>query len=402
MQPFKGIRILDLTTVLAGPFCGYQLALLGAEVIKIERPGKGETIRSRPNGSKELGEQGMSLAFMTQSANKRFITLDIDKPEGRQVFLKLAATCDVIIENLRTDSMDKRGIGFEAVRALKPDIIWCAISAYGRDGPKQQHPAYDSVIQAWTGLMSLNGTEDGLPLRTGAPIVDYATGLAGAFAIASALFQQRDTKAGQYIDVSMLDTTLTLMASVVTQYSNTGAAPRRLGNQANSGNPCSATYDTKDGSLAIATNEEHQVRNLLTQIGLTDLLDDPRFARDDERRKYAMELRAEIQKMLRRKSANQWESELNDHGVPCARVRTIPEAMAEPQVAARGFMHTFAPEKSGTGKELKVPLAAFKLAHGGPHAISPPKSVGADTTAVLGEAGYDQAEIDALRSAQVI
>lgn len=402
MQPFNGIRILDLTTVLAGPFCGYQLALLGAEVIKIETPGKGETLRGRLDGDQALGDQGMSLAFMTQSANKRFITLNLDKPEGREVFLKLASTCDVVVENLRTGSMDKRGIGFDAVRALRPDIIWCAISAYGRTGPKKHHPGYDNVIQAWSGLMSLTGDEGGVPLRTGAPIVDYATGLAGAFAVASALFHRYGTGKGQYIDLSLLDTTLTLMASVVTQYSNFGVAPKRLGNHVSSGHPCSTTYDTKDGLLAIATNEEHQVKSLLAHIGQSELLDDPRFAPGNARQKYAIELRAAIQKELREKSASQWESELNDKGVSAARVRTIPEMFDEAQVEARGFMHTIEPVESGLHRSLKVPLSAFKLAHGGPRVTSPPKRAGTDTVAVLTEAGYDQAEIAALRSAEAI
>lgn len=167
MRPFTGLRVLDLTRVLAGPYCGYQMALLGADVIKIEPPGNGETLRWRPTGDLELSRQGKSLSFFTQSSNKRFMTLDIDSAAGQEVFLRLAASCDVVIENLRTGSMEMRGIGYDVVRARRPDVIWCAISGYGRNGPKRRDPAYDSVLQAWTGYMSLNGPREGPTWKSG-------------------------------------------------------------------------------------------------------------------------------------------------------------------------------------------------------------------------------------------
>ena len=402
MQPFAGIRVLDLTRVLAGPFCGYQLALLGAEVIKVEPPGRGETIRWRATGDPELGRQGMSLGFLTQSANKRFVTLDLDKPGARDVFLRLAATCDVVVENLRTGSMEKRGLGYEAVRAVKPDVVWCAISAYGRNGPKQQHPAYDSVIQGWSGMMSITGTKESAPLKAGPPIIDYATGLAAAYAVSAALFQRSRTGEGQYIDLSMLDTNLALMSSVVTQYVNTGTPPQPAGNDASSRAPSSTTFETKEGLLAIATNEEHQVVGLLRHLGLAALVDDPRFAPGEARRQHTAELRAAIQEKLRAQTALQWEAELNAKGVPAGRVRTIPETMAEAQVAARGFMHTIPAAETGIGKDVQVPLAPFRFAHDGPAVRSAPKGVGADNDAVLGELGYSPDEIAGLRSAAVI
>ena len=402
MQAFTGIRVLDFTRVLAGPYCGYQMALLGAEVIKIEPPGTGETLRWRATGDLELSRQGMSLSFMTQSANKRFMTLDVDTHEGRELFLRLAASCDVVIENLRTGAMEKRGIDYATVRKLKPDLVWCAISAYGRNGPKRHDPGYDSVIQAWSGFMTLNGSRDSAPLKAGPPIVDYATGLAAAFAVSAALLQRNQSGEGQYIDLSLLDANLMLMASVVTQFANNGVTPRSAGNDAGSGNPCSTTYDTQQGLLAIATNEEHQEIRLMRDLAQETLIGDPRFASDASRRKYQMELRAQIQHRLRSKSADLWEAELNQEGVPAARVRTIPEAMSEAQFAERGFMHLFSATETGVGKPIHVPLAPFRFEHSGPTAHTPPKPVGADTDAILGELGYDAQGIAALRLANAI
>src|SRR5574340_281045 len=251
-RPFAGIRVLDLTRVLAGPFCAYQLGLLGAEVIKIERPGRGETVRWRTEADPSFGEQGMSLGFMTQSANKRFLALDIDKPEGREIFLRLAAGADVVVQNLRTGSADRRGIGYGDVKSVNPKAIFCSITAYGNTGPKKHHPAYDSVIQAWSGLMSITGTPESAPLKVGPPVIDYATGIAAAYAVSAALYQRNQTGAGQYIDLSMLDTTMILMASVVTAYLNTGAPPKPAGNNASSRAPASTTFNTADGLLALA------------------------------------------------------------------------------------------------------------------------------------------------------
>jgi formyl-CoA transferase len=401
-RPFAGIRVLDLTRVLAGPFCAYQLGLLGAEVIKIEQPGRGESIRWRLEADPSFGRQGMSLGFMTQSANKRFVTLDIDKPEGRDVFLKLAARADVVVQNLRTGSAARRGIDYERVKAVNPRVVFCSITAYGNTGPKASHPAYDSVIQAWSGLMSVTGTPQSAPLKAGPPIVDYATGVSAAFAVAAALFQRGRTGEGQYIDLSMLDATVILMASVVTAYLNTGAAPRPAGNDAASRSPASTTFNTADGLIAFAINEEHQFRNLMKGIGREALLADPRFAEPAARREHIPALRAAIQEALMARSAAQWEAMLSPIGVPAGRVRTIPECMAEEQTASRGLFHTFTAAQTGLARDIQLPLAPFRFAHDGPRADTPPRAIGADTDAVLRELGYDEAGIAGLRAAGAV
>ena len=397
-RAFAGIKVLDLTRVLAGPFCAYQLGLMGAEVIKIERPGRGESLRHRPESDPSYGKRGMALGFMTQSSNKRFITLDLDKPEAREIFLKLAAQCDVVVQNLRNGSAEKRGIGYEQVKAVNPKVIFCSITAYGDTGPKRSDPAYDAVIQAWSGFMSVTGTAETGPLKAGPPVVDYATGISAAYAVAAALFQRNRTGEGQYIDLAMLDVTLiSLMASVATAFLNTGNPPKPAGNNASSRAPASTTFNTAEGLLAIAVNEEHQYQAMMKVIGLASLNDDARYKEPAARRENVPTLRAAVQQALMTRTAAEWESVLNPAGVPAGRVRTIPECMTEPQTESRALFHTFAAHESGLGRELKVPLAPFRFAHDGPRADTPPRELGADTDAVLRELGYDAGAIERLR-----
>lgn len=401
-RAFAGIKVLDLTRVLAGPFCAYQLGLLGADVIKIEPPGRGETVRWRTEADPTFGQQGMSLGFMTQSSNKRFLSLDLNKSEGRDVFLKLAAQCDVVVQNLRGGSAKKRGIDYDAVKAVNPEVVFMSITAYGGTGPKQSHPAYDSVIQAWSGFMSVTGTKDTGPLKAGPPIIDYSTGLAAAYAVSAALYQKQRTGKGQYIDMSMLDTNLILMASTVTAYLNTGAAPKQAGNDAASRAPASTTFNTADGLIAFALNEEHQYQGMLKVLGLQALNDDARFATPAARRDNIPALRALMQEKLMARAAADWEPLFNEAGAPAGRVRTVPECLAEAQTLSRSLFHTFPPSATGFKKELKVPLSPFSFAHNGPRADTPPRPVGADNETILGELGYDANAIAALRAQHVI
>ena len=401
-RPFAGIRVLDCTRVLAGPFCAYQLGLMGADVIKIEKPGRGETVRWRADNDPAYGERGMSLGFLTQSANKRFVTLDLDAAEGREVFLKLAAQCDVVVQNLRTGSAGKRGVGYEDVKKVNPKVVFCSITAFGNTGPKANHPAYDAVVQAWSGFMSTTGTAETGPLKAGPPVIDYGTGMCAAYAVASALFQRERTGEGQYIDVSMLDATITLMASTVTEYLNTGVPPKPSGNNAASRAPASTTFNTAEGLLAIACNEEHQFRRMMDTLGLAALLEDERYRESAARRRNVQPLRAAIQNALMTKSAAEWEALLAPNGVPAGRVRTVPETMAEAQVASRELFHSFPPAETGLPRDLRVPLAPFRFAHDGPRADTPPRTIGADTDAVLGELGYDGAAIARLRAAGAV
>jgi crotonobetainyl-CoA:carnitine CoA-transferase CaiB-like acyl-CoA transferase len=266
-QPFAGLRVIDLTRVLAGPYCSYLLGLLGAEVIKVEPPGRGETIRRRAGGDPALAEAGVSVAWSTQSSNKRCITLDLDRPRGQALLRELAAGADVLVHNLRTGSAEKRGIGYAQLSEINPKLIYCAITAYGGNGPRATHPAYDSVIQAVSGLMSLTGQPDGDPLKVGPPVIDYVTGMNAALAVVCALFERTRSGRGRSIDLAMLDSNFALMTSALTLFVNTGRQPARPGNDAASRAPASTTYRVSDGQFAIAINEEHQYVHLFQSMG---------------------------------------------------------------------------------------------------------------------------------------
>jgi len=402
MQAFDGIRILDVTRVLAGPYASYQLALLGADVIKIEPVVKGESTRWRSEGDAQLGNMGMSPSFLTQGANKRSLTLNLDSKDGQEIFLKLAATADVIVQNLRTGSMEKRNLGYEQVCKVRPDIIYCSMTGYGRTGPKARYPAYDSVIQAAAGFMSITGTPESGPLKSGPPVVDYAMGLAGAYAISAALFQRSRNGKGQHIDISMLDSCMALMSSILTTYVNTGNPPTLRGNEAPSRSPASTTFKTADGLLAIAINEQHQFVHLLEAIGLDEMLNDERFKDAASRRDHTEILRAAIQEALLKDSACNWEPIINNAGVPAAEVLTIPKVMESTQVKDRQFFGEFSQSDSGLGRTIRVPKSAFQFQSDGPMLNKVPPRVGENVDELLRELGFTIEDIADMKARGIV
>lgn len=402
MQALKGIKIVDLTRVVAGPYCTYQLALMGADVIKIEQVGRGDPVRHSGAGSDaHFWKHGMATNFLPQNANKRSLTLNLKHDEGRAIFLKLAANADVVVENFRSGVMNKLGIGYETLRATNPKLIFCSLTGYGQLPPKGHHTAYDGVIQAAGGLMSVIGTKETGPLKVGPPITDYATGMAAAYAISTALFQREREGCGQYIDVSMLDTALALMSSYVTDYFATGNPPGPRGNEPASRSPSAGTYDTQDGKLTLGANEDHQYERLCRALGLAQVLTDARFMTIDERRKNSDILRAEFRRVLLTRGADEWETLLNDAGVPAARIRTPAEILQHPQVTGRGVLHTFKNVK-GVERDVTVLSAPFRFAHDGPQLNSPPPLIGEHSDAILGELGYSSADIERLRREGVV
>jgi crotonobetainyl-CoA:carnitine CoA-transferase CaiB-like acyl-CoA transferase len=402
MQAFDGIQILDVTRVLAGPYASFQLALLGADVIKIEPVSKGESTRWRSEGDAKLGNVGMSPSFLTQGANKRSLTLDLNSKAGQEIFLKLAKTADVIVENLRTGSMAKRNIGYEQVRAIKPDIIYCSLTGYGQTGPKANYPAYDSVIQAAAGFMSITGTPESGPLKSGPPVVDYAMGMLGAYAISAALFQRSRNGEGQHIDISMLDSCMALMSSILTTYVNTGSPPGLRGNEAPSRSPASTTFNTADGLLAIAINEQHQFEHLFQAIGLSAMLQDARFKDAAGRREHTQVLRNAIQDALLKDSAENWEPIINMAGVPASKVLSVPEVMESAQVKDREFFGQFTQQENGLDRDLKLPKAGFKFLNNGPALRTPPPRVGQDVNDILQALGYSENDILNLKKDGVV
>src|ERR1700742_2348548 len=274
-RPFEGVKILDFTQVLAGPYASYQLALLGADVVKIERRG-GEDMRRTPL-SREWADRNLAPAFQAVNGNKRSLTLDLSKPEAIAIVKKLAAEADVVMENFRPGVMDKLGIGYEALSAINPRLIYCAISGFGQTGPEKNGAGYDGKIQAMSGIMAITGHEETGPTRAGFAICDVLSGATAAFGVASALFQRSHTGKGQLIDVSMLEATLAFLSGQIADYSVAGHRQHLSGNQAVSRKPTANLFRAGEGYLLLAVNNEKQYRALMAAIGREDVLKDPRF-----------------------------------------------------------------------------------------------------------------------------
>jgi crotonobetainyl-CoA:carnitine CoA-transferase CaiB-like acyl-CoA transferase len=393
-RPFEGIRIIDITHVLAGPFATYQLAVLGADVIKVEHPD--EPDQSRESGTdRALNRRNMGTSFLTQGSNKRAITLDLKTEEGRAILKKLVARSDVLVENYRPGAFAALGLGYEAMQQINPRLIYCSISAFGQDGVRRAQTAYDHVIQATSGIMAATGTEEVNPIKVGVPAVDYATGTMGAFALASALFQRERTGRGQHIDLAMLGVAMMMQASLLTGYFRNGSEPRPHGNRQPFAT--NSAYEAKEGMVMIGASNLRQQARFWRAVERPDMIKTDNEARLDDRAREA----AVIADIIKTRTADEWESYFQARHVPAARVRTMAEAIADPHFKERGVFHHFA-GVSGLDGPVGVPLAAFKLAHGGPSIEHPPHEMGQDTDSVLGELGYSDAEIARLRQMRVI
>lgn len=398
-QPLAGLRVVDLSQVLAGPFATYQLSLLGAEILKIEKPGEGDWTRTG-GPSPELSALGMGLNYLAHNAAKKSVTLDLKAPEGLAALKRLIATADVFVENFKPGVAERLGLGFEAVRALRPDIVYCSISAYGQDGPLSPRPAYDHVIQGMCGIMLTTGAKDSGPTKVGAPYVDYATGMNAAMAIMAGLAEMRRTGRAVRLDVAMLDTALMLMASLVTQHLTAGWQPAQHGNEAWSQSPSSGAFQTSDGVLMLAANNDRQFRLLCKAVGREDVLSDPRWSTPAARAAAAPELRAELVALFMTRTAAEWETLLETSGVPAARVRSLDEVVAESQFAARDLVSEM--QIAGYAGPVHVPNLPFKADGTNMHPASAPSALGADTEAVLRGAGVDGDAIARMRAAGVI
>jgi crotonobetainyl-CoA:carnitine CoA-transferase CaiB-like acyl-CoA transferase len=377
MRPFEGIRVIDVTHVLAGPFAAYQLAVLGADVIKVEHPDDPD--QSRGSGTdKALNRANMGTGFLTQASNKRSITLDLKSEKDRQILKKLVATADVFVENYRPGALAALGLGYDDLAAINPRLIYASFSAFGQDGPRGRQTAYDHVIQATSGLMAMTGTHDVHPVKLGSPAVDYATGMTGAFALASALFQRERTGRGQRVDMAMLDVALILASSLVTGYTRNGVHPKPHGNR--HPHATNGAYDTKSGMVMLGASNLRQQRRLWTVLERPEMIKTTNDERDaDHARETAL-----LTEIMMTRTADEWEAFLQARHVPAARVRTMGEALADPQLASRGVVHRHdgAP---GVDGGFSVPLAAFKFAHGGPRIDSPPPALGQHNEEIFAE-----------------
>ena len=395
--PLKGIRILDLTTVLAGPYCTYQLALLGAEVTKLERPGEGDWAR---NGDRVSAIPEFSAQFVAQNAGKKSITLDLKSDKGKAIALKLIARSDIVVENFSGGVADRLGIGYAAAREQREDIVYCAISGYGQDGPMAQRPAYDHVVQAASGITLLTGTEETVPNRIGPPLFDYLAGMYGAFAVMAALRERDRTGQSQMVDVSMLDAAIVAMASTVSGLTNAGVEPKARGNTAASGSPASGVFETKAGLLSMTANQEAQVVRLCHALDLDALLQEDEFFTPESRLKHATAFRERLTTALRRQTAAEWEEQLSKAHLPATRVRTVKEVLAEPHVQQREVQQVV--NDSVTGFAIGVPSIGYRWNRRSIGPETGPPRLGEHTEQTLLELGIDAAEIRALRESSVI
>ncbi|KRQ05617.1 CaiB/BaiF CoA transferase family protein [Bradyrhizobium manausense] len=395
-RPFEGVKILDFTQVLAGPYASYQLALLGADVIKVERR-EGEDMRRTPL-SREWAERGLAPAFQAINGNKRSLTLDLQKPDAIAIVRKLAAQVDVVMENFRPGVMDKLGIGYEALSAINPKLIYCAVSGFGQTGPDRLRPGYDGKMQALSGIMAITGHPSTGPTRAGFAVCDVLSGATAAFAVSSALYQRDRTGKGQLVDVSMLEATLAFLSGQIADWSVAGHRQQLSGNQAVSRKTTANLFKAGDGYILLAVNNEKQYRALMTTLGREDTLSDPRFADWFSRNENEPALRAIIEEALAAKPAREWETILEDAGAPCASIWKTEEVIDHPQIRARGAIQ----ELDTPYGRLRFAGSGFKLAHGGGKLDRMAPELGADTDAVLSELGFDAAEIAALRAREIV
>ncbi|WP_180901576.1 CaiB/BaiF CoA transferase family protein [Martelella soudanensis] len=399
-RPFEGIRIIDTSHVLAGPFCSYQLALLGADVIRIEPPTGGDVSRKMgPN--KEFNDAELGLAFISQNANKRSLAVDLKTEEGKQILWKLIDTADVFVENYRPGAMDRLGFSADAVKARKPDIIYASMTGFGQEGELSNRPAYDHVVQAFSGMMAANKTLTGEPHRVGFAIIDYVTGLFAAFSIATALFHRQRTGQGQRIDVAMLDAALIIMGQLLTEVAITGDLNRPGGTRAFSGSPISGIFETSDGLLATTANTQKQAVAMLKSLGLDELAADPRLSNWGDYPEMGDEFAPLLKDAFATHPAEHWERILSDASVPAGRVRTLPEILHHPHLQSREVVWP-TPPIDGLSKQVTVPGVGFKMASGGPKIDRAPPKRGEHTVEILQSMGFARREIEALISDGIV
>ncbi|TPQ34504.1 CoA transferase [Bradyrhizobium guangdongense] len=395
-RPFEGVKILDFTQVLAGPYASYQLALLGADVIKVERR-EGEDMRRTPL-SREWAERNLAPAFQAVNGNKRSLTLDLQKPDAIAIVKKLVAKVDVVMENFRPGVMDKLGIGYEALSAINPKLIYCAVSGFGQTGPDRLRPGYDGKMQALSGIMAITGHPETGPTRAGFAVCDVLSGATAAFAVSSALYQRDRTAKGQLVDVSMLEATLAFLSGQIADWSVAGHHQQLSGNQAVSRKTTANLFKAGDGYILLAVNNEKQYRALMSALGREDTFADPRFADWFSRNENEPALRAIIEEALSARSSREWETILEDAGAPCAGIWKVEEVIDHPQIKARGAIQ----EIDTPYGRLRFAGSGFKLAHGGGKLDRMAPEAGADTDAVLGEIGLDAAAIAELRAREIV
>lgn len=399
MRPFEGIRVLDFTRVVSGPYCTHLLGVLGAEIIKIEERAGGDSVR-HGDGDPLLKRDGLAATFVMFNAGKKSVTLDLKKAEAKAIILKLVTTADVVVENFRAGVIDRLGLGYPVLSKENPRIIFCSISGFGQSGPDSHAPAFDPNIQAMSGMMAISGERDGPPMRAGYSVADTGTGLQAALAISAALYQRMHTGKGQHIDVAMLDSAISLLSQSAAAWLNAGIVQERRGNLSINYEPVSGTFNTADGTIMLAIMRDDHFKIFSRALGLTNLVDDARCRSRDSRVANADFIRSQVQAELLKATTAQWKQRLDEAGVPCSPVLELADALDQPQVRHRGL--TVEMIDKATGKPMRILNAPFKYAHGSPNPAFAPPRLGVHTESVLAKIGYSESEIENLARREVI
>jgi len=393
--PLRGIRVLDMSRVLAGPFCTMTLADLGAEVIKVEIPGRGDDTRGYPPF---IG--GQSSYFMSLNRGKKSVTLNLKTEEAREAFRRLTAECDVIVENYRPGVTARLGADYESLKAVNPGLIYCSISSFGQTGPYAQWPGYDLIIQGMGGLMGVTGEPDGPPVRIGMAITDIGAGMWSVIAILSALRVRDSTGRGQYLDISMMDGSVSWMTYVAGNYFATGEVPPRMGSAHPSIVPYQAFVAGDGKGILVAAGNDRLYQLMCDAMGLDQLKGDPRYASNDKRVENRGSLIPALEEEFRRRPRGEWLAMLRAVGFPCAPVYTIDEIFSDPQVLHRGMLVEMEHSEAGSIKQIGP---APKLSETPCQLDLPPPVLGQHTEEVLRQvAGYSDEEIEGLKRAGAI
>ena len=396
MKPLEGKTILDLTNVLAGPFCTYQLVNLGAEVIKVETPIKGDLARNL-GADPDLNKKGMGISFLAQNSGKQSVTLNLKSEKGKNLFKKLVKKSDAVVENFRPLVMSRLELDYEILKQENPNLIYCAITGFGQDGPLSQNPAYDQIVQGLSGVMTITGDAENNPFRVGYPIADTIGGLTAAMAVSAAL---NNPKGGSFIDISMLEATLVTMGWVISNYLIGGVVPKAKGNENFTSAP-SGTFQAKDGLLNIAANKDEQWELLAKHLDRKDLISHPDFSNREVRKKNRLRLKAELETVLTTRSVEEWIKELNQIGVPAGPVLSIPEALNHPQITDRGLIANL---NNISNVEDNIEILKTAAIFNGQHldVENNPPALGADNEKIYSDIGLNEDEINNLKKEGVI
>lgn len=394
MQALDGIRVLDLSRTLAGPFCTMLLGDMGADIIKVEQPGQGDETRKFTPPTWD----GISSYYLASNRNKRSITIDLKSEEGKEIIHSLAKTADVFVENFRTGTMDQLGYGYEQLKEINPRLIYCSVSGFGRTGPEKNRAGYDLLLQGYGGLMSITGESGGSPVKVGTSIVDMNAGMFAIYGILSAIIAREKTGRGQYIDVSLLDGQVVLLNYLATSYFATGHPAGRMGTAHPSIVPYQA-FHARDGEIILAIANNRLWEKACQALGWEDLRDDPRFVTNDERVAHRQLLIALIQERVSVMERQEIIEKLDSVGVPCGPIHSIDQVLTHPQVIAREMILEV---DHPVVKNLKMPGFPVKLSDTPAQVRRYPPLLGEHTDELLHELGIDCAKIEEWREKKII